>query len=100
MTVAEMIRQLTRYPMDWQVTDYENSPIMFMMCTRKDEVRLKPKRKFDLKEWLDDFFEEAKKSAMSDNEVLEELIEQGITFEDLKAYNPSVASWAMSVREE
>lgn len=103
MTVRNMIQQLTMFPMDAQVVDTYGSPIMYMLYHCRDKnspVRLEPKNQMDVNSWLDDFFEVKTNENDSDIDVLNELIEQGFTADDLCEYNPSTYEWAKNLAEE
>ena len=103
MTVRRMIKQLIDYPMDAQVVDTWGDPIMFMLYHNHDKnspIRLEPKNQTDIVSWLDDFFEVKTNENDSDIDVLNELIEQGFTADDLRDYNPSTYEWAKSLAKE
>ena len=102
MTVRKMIQQLVMYPMDSQVVDTDGSPIMFMCFhSREDEsIRLEPKSQIDVNEWLNDFFQDAEESLMSDRDALDELMEQGYTLEDLRNYREDTYEWAKRIVDE
>jgi len=100
MTVKEMIKQLKRYPTYYQVVDTEGSPIMYMVCRCANAVTLEPKTQIDKKSWLDDFLQEALNSTMSDDDVAQELKDQGFTLDDLKEYRQDTYEWAKQYWKE
>lgn len=94
MTVRRMIEELVKYPMDYQVVDTEGSSIMYIRYG-VNAVLLEPKTQINKKGWLEDFLQEAMDSGASDDDVAQELKEQGFTIDDLKEYREDVYEWAM-----
>ena len=101
MTVREMIKTLVMYPMDYQVVDDNRSPIMYAILPRENEVILRAKNQIDLHAYLEDYFTQAFQDQTPDREVYEELVEMGITAEDLKNHKDGAYyDWFMNQVKE
>lgn len=95
MIVKELIKQLMDCPMDAQVIDTREIPIMMIVYKPNDnEIRLEPKDQIDLNAELDAFIEQAIEDNYDDREGIYELQEMGYTLEDLKNYSESFYEWA------
>lgn len=102
MIVRELIKQLMDYPMDAQVIFSDNDPVMYSVYARnawmdKEAVRLEPKSQICIDSWLDDYFEQAIDSGMSDYDTWEELKKQGFTLDDMRKYKEDTYEWARKV---
>lgn len=95
MTVEMMIKQLKEYPMDSQVCDTYDSPIIWMGSRgTSNMVYLEPKDQTDIDVELEARFAEAMLTNASDNDVAQEIKDLGITLDDLRSYREDAYQWA------
>ena len=97
MTVRDLIKQLLDMPMQSQVVDTNGDPIIYavMKWDQNRNVFLEPKSQIDVYEYLDTWYSETENSSENDIDLISDLLDQGITLDDIKDYNEGVYRWAM-----
>ena len=100
MKVKELIKHLLEYPMDYDVVDTDDSPVMYLVEVREDKaIRLEPKSQMDVANELEERLKFYEADDWDECDALMELFEDGYTLDDFK-YNRKRYVWARIVAEE
>lgn len=104
MTVERLIKQLENYnpKAEVRLNDYRGYVALFALATKNDDnvVWIEGKNDVDLGEEISARFEKANEIQMDELDFFLDLLDMGITLEDIQLYCPDKYKYSKSFMEE